>query len=217
MKKLFLITICILVLTTGCVNIQKASIDDLITTTVHSKYKLYNHVNRGYKYYLPRELISMKQDEYNEIIKSKYYDYYLYVDLVRYFNHAEESFEVNNGNYYSRLLQTEDKSGILNIKQVAEDEYLIQVNYNYANIEVRVREKDIHTSLVNALVIVSSISYNDAIIKSLLEQNTLTSPDEQVKVFDIDTTEDDLLDVEEDVYSGNEEEDYDPDVINKRG
>ena len=38
--------------------------------------------------------------------------------------------------------------------------------------------------------------------------------DEVVEVFDNKKNDNSSLDVEEDEYSGNEEEDYDPDVIN---
>lgn len=70
MKKVIL-SLLIVVFLTGCVSIQNASIDDLVDTTINSKYTLYNHVNRGFKYYLPRELSVSKSDKYNEIIRDK--------------------------------------------------------------------------------------------------------------------------------------------------
>ena len=85
MKKIILALIIVLTMS-GCVNINNTTIDELIEVTMNSKYNLFNHQNKGFKYYLPRELFIVSDDEYNEVIKSKHYDYYLYVDLVRYFN-----------------------------------------------------------------------------------------------------------------------------------
>lgn len=212
MKKV-LISILLLILTTGCVSINDASLEELIDTTLNSKYKLYNHVNRGYKYYLPRELKTTKQDEYNEIIKSKYYDYYLYIDLVSYYNKVKYNYKENNELYYSKLLKKDDFFGILNITHLENDEYLVNVTYNYASIEVKVKEKDINAVVTDALVILSTIEYNDDVIKNLLDENILSSVEENVQVFDKETDETDYLEVE-DIYTGNEEEDYDPDVIN---
>ena len=113
MKKVIL-SLLIVVFLTGCVSIQNASIDELVDTTINSKYALYNHVNRGFKYYLPRELEVSKSDKYNEIIKSKYYDYYLYVDLVRYFNKDSEDYQEKEGIFYSTILSNkEDRKSVV--------------------------------------------------------------------------------------------------------
>lgn len=213
MKKV-LLSILILILTTGCVVIKDASIDTIIETTIKSKYSLYNHVNRGYKYYLPRELKAIKKDEYNEVIKSKYHDYYLYVDLVSYYNKVEEEFKVDENIYYSKVLNDGKNKGIINITLNSDDDYIITAKFNYAKIEVKANKNDINDVITNCLVMLSSIQYNDAVIKNLLSNDILSSPEEPVKVFDKETEESDFLDDKEEVYKGNEEEDYDPDVIN---
>ena len=74
MKRYLLIVALTLFICSGCVKVTNASLDTLIQETVSSKYKLFNHVNSGYKYYLPRTLKSTVTDEFNEIIKSKYKD-----------------------------------------------------------------------------------------------------------------------------------------------
>ena len=79
MKKILIVIVTILVLTTGCsnvLNLKNASVDTIVDKTINSKYKLDNHINRGFKYYLPRELAVIKQDEQNEIIK---YDEFLLI------------------------------------------------------------------------------------------------------------------------------------------
>lgn len=211
MKKVIL-SILIVVFLTGCVSIQNASIDDLVDTTINSKYTLYNHVNRGFKYYLPRELSVSKSDKYNEIIKSKYYDYYLYVDLVRYFNKDSEDYQEKEGIFYSAVLEGKDKKGILNITELDEKEYLIEASFNYANIEVKVKEKDINAAVTNTLSILTSIEFNYDVVKNLLQDDKLSSKEEQVDVFKGDLSEDAYLDIEEEIYT--EEENKDPDMIN---
>lgn len=211
MKKVIL-ALLILVLMSGCVKIDDASIEELIESTMNSKYNLYNHQNKGFKYYLPRELYIEKDDEYNEIIKSKYYDYYLYVDLVRYFNKMEETFVEDSSLYYSKVFEFNDKKGSLNIKTLENDEYLIRARYNYATIQAKVKEQDINSAVTNMLVIISSIQYNNDVIKNLLEEDRNNSLDEQVNVFDDNLTDDDYLDVE--VEYEEEEEEYNPDMIN---
>lgn len=215
MKKTILILLVVL-LTCGCVRINDASIDDLVTTTINSKYNLYNHVNRGYKYYLPRSLKSTVTNEYNEIIKSKYYDYYLYVDLVGYYNKKHVNYEENKKIYYSKLLNGKDKVGILNVTK-NDTEYLVQIMYNYAKIEVKCNYKDLNEVITNSLVILSSIQYVDDVITSLLNENDFTSAEEQVNIFEDNSGEVNTLEDFDDTYTGNEEDDYDPDVIKERG
>ncbi|MDE6292382.1 MAG: hypothetical protein K2L98_01735, partial [Bacilli bacterium] len=200
MKKVILM-ILVTVFLTGCVSIRDASIDDLVDTTINSKYALYNHVNRGFKYYLPRELTVSKSDEYNEIIKSKYYDYYLYVDLVRYFNKDSEEYQKKEDIYYSAILSQKDKKGIINITELNNQEFLINASFNYANIEVKVKEKDINTAVTNVLSILTSIEFNYDVVKNLLQDDKLSSKEEQVDVFKGDLSEDAYLDIEEEIYT----------------
>lgn len=210
MKKILLIII-IVVFTTGCtniINIKETNLDTIVDNTLNSKYKLINHVNKGFKYYLPRELKISKQDETNEIIKYNDYEYYLYVDLISYYNKTEVNYEKSDA-YYSRIL---DK-GIINIYDES-DEYYIKVTYNYATIETKVNIIDINENLSNIMIILSSMNYNDDVIKNILVNDSNASKEESIEVFDNNKTDNTYLDVEETEYTGNEEEDYDPDVIN---
>lgn len=212
MKKIVVILLA-LVVTTGCVNIKNTSLEDLTDMVINSKYSLYNHVNQGFKYYLPRTLKSVITDEYNEIIKSKYYDYYLYVDLVAYYNKKVSTYNQDNSLYYSRVINKDDKTGLINIDNI-DNEYIVNIEYNYASIEVKCNEEDLNEVVTSSLVILSSIKYNDDVIENLLADDVLSSAEEQITIFDNQGDESNTLDVVEDVYTGNEEEDYDPDVIN---
>lgn len=215
-KYLFIVMIFIVTLaSTGCVRIEDATIEELASETINSKYKLYNHVNSGYKYYLPRTLKSTVTDEYNEIIKSKYYDFYLYVDLVAYHNKKTSIYEEDDSIYYSKLIGNDDKTGIINVKDTGND-YLIKIIYNYAKIEVKCEHEDLNEVITESLVILSSITYIDDVIASNLNKNEFASAEEQVNIFDNTKVESNYLDEVDDTYKGNED-DYDPDVIKERG
>lgn len=216
MKKI-IISLLVLLLTTGCIPIASSSIEEITNTILSSKYTLFNRVSGAYKYYLPREMKATITDEFNEILSSKYHDYYLYVDLVSYYNDVTVTYETDNTLYYSSLLYGEDETGLLNIEEVGVDEYIITMYYNYGRIEVKVNKSDINEAVTNSLVILSSIQYNDDIIENMMGDDILSSAEEQIDIFEEDKAESEYLDTleeEEDIYTGNEEEDYDPDVIN---
>ena len=214
MKKI-LICLMVVVLLTGCVNINNASIDKVVSLSINNKHNLTNENNRGFKYYIPREVVVKEQDSFNVVFKNKSYNYYMYVDLVSYFYKTKMTYEVEKDIYYSKLINKKDKNGIVNIyKSTIEDgAYLIKVSYNYASISAIVKEKDINDSLSNMLIILSSIKYNDSVVKKVLQNNLIDSSEEQVNVFKIESKTVDTLDVD-DTYTGEDDEDYDPDVIN---
>ena len=216
MKKILIVIVTILVLTTGCsnvLNLKNASVDTIVDKTINSKYKLDNHINRGFKYYLPRELAVIKQDEQNEIIKYDEYDFYLYVDLISYYNKKDVNYEKNDDIYYSRVLLKDEKKGLVNIDVTSDEDY-IKVTYNYATIETKINNDDINNVISNIMIILSSITYNDDVIENILASNSHLGKDEVVDVFDNKKNDNTYLDIEETEYTGNEEEDYDPDVIN---
>ena len=216
MKKRILLIPLILFLTSGCVNINKVSKDELIDTIIADKHNLYNHINKGYKYYLPRGLKSEKVDEFNDVIKGVDVDYYLYVDLVSYENKIDILYEENEEHYYSKIFEYgEDKKGIIDINK-KDDKYIVKTIYNYATIEAKCSEEKINDVITDSLIIVLSIDYNDDVVKKLLDSNIFNGTEEPVSIFDENVEESDRLEVD-DTYTGNEEEDYDPNVIYKRG
>lgn len=215
MKRILLIFLIIL-FTTGCsqiMNLNKTDTDKIINNTLNSKYDLTNHINKGFKYYLPRDLKVLKTDEANEIIKDENYEYYLYVDLISFYNKKDFTYEKDDIAYYSYLLLKDDKKGVINVYNSA-DECFIKATYNYATIEVKINLVDLNEALSNIMIVLSSIDYNEDVIKSILSNDSKVSKDEVVNVFDSKKNDNTSLDVEEDEYTGNEEEDYDPDVIN---
>lgn len=215
MKKILLLLL-VMICVCGCTPVKDSSVEQIISTALNSKYKLYNKVNKGYKYYLPRGLEAVKQDEYNVIISSRYYDYYLYVDLVSYYNKVDLDYKTNDTLYYSMLFDNgKDKNGVINITEVKDNKVIIQASYYYADMAVKVDKKDINEAVMNIISVLSSVVYQDDVIKSLLEDDVLKIPEEKIDVFKTEVSNDSqTLDVIDDTYTGNEEDNYDPDVIN---
>lgn len=208
MRKKLILILTMLIVTTGCVNVQNASVEEITDEILKSKFVIYNHNNKGFKYYLPNGMTVSYKDEYNEIIKSNGYTYYLYVDLVRYF--AGESLDYNEEDaYLSSVFTNDDKKGIINVYYKEKNSYLVTVEYNYAKVEVYVKKQDINEAIANALTITTTIKYNKSIIENMIGKD-LSSVEEEVNVFEIKDDSSSLLQID-DTYQ--EDEKYDSEVI----
>ncbi len=208
MRKKLILILTMLIVTTGCVNVQNASVEEITDEILKSKFVIYNHNNKGFKYYLPNGMTVSYKDEYNEIIKSNGYTYYLYVDLVRYF--AGESLDYNEEDaYLGSVFTNDDKKGIINVYYKEKNSYLVTVEYNYAKVEVYVKKQDINEAIANALTITTTIKYNKSIIENMIGKD-LSSVEEEVNVFEIKDDSSSLLQID-DTYQ--EDEKYDSEVI----
>ena len=184
MKKI-LVLVVTLVLLTGCTVVQQVDVDTIVNETMSTKYNnLYNKVGKGYKYYLPKTLISKTTDNNNEIIKSKKCNYYLYIDLISYHNKVDFNYKETTGIYYSRMIEKDNKKGVINIYENADDKFLVKVEFNYAYVEVITDKDHLNSSVATAIILVTSMSYNDDIIEKLLEEGLLSSIEETVDIFD---------------------------------
>lgn len=202
---------CILVITLlllcGCTNINNASVQDITKEVLGSKINSYNEYRTGYKYYLPQGLNVNLSKKYNEILNDDKYKYYLYVDLVSYLKKTELSYKVNENAYLSMTL---DDKGYLEINE-KNDKYLIEIMYNYAKIEVIVEKEDINKCVTNALIVLSTITYTDDIVKNLLSIDEVTSSEEKFSVFDEDASDSNFLEVYKE-YGNYEGDDKVPDL-----
>ena len=180
------IKICILLIMilaiTGCVNIKKAKYEVIINETINSRVKIYNTYRNGYKLYLPHGLYVDDSNEYNEIIRSNKYKYYLYIDVTSYLNKKNNSYSINNNANYSILINSGDKNGYLEINE-KKGKYLVEIMYNYAKIEVMVDEEDLNEAITNAMIVLTSVQYNDSVLKNLAIETTLNYKDENVDIF----------------------------------
>lgn len=205
MKKIFFIVLC-LILFTGCtiVRIDTESIDNIIDVVLSKDNKLYNRVGKGYKYYVPRGMNYIDNTELNDKLYSNGYYYYLYIDVISYYNKIDLNYKENKNAYYSRYININDKIGYLEINKV-NDRYLIEYMYNYAKIEALVYEDDINDVVLNSTYILSTIKFNKNVIKLMLNDEYFVNKEERYDIFTskIDTT--DNLEYEIGDYSENKE------------
>ena len=210
MKKLFLLGM-IMILLTGCTNIFNSSIDTIINEALNSRVNTTNVNRKGYSYYLPRGLNIKSSNDYNEIISDEKYLYYLYVDIVSYNSKIAFNYNANKEAYYSASLANNGQKGYIEINNYENDQYLIEIMYNYAKIEVIAYESDIKEVVAYAMSILSSITYNDSVIINYLGDDVFESFEEDYDIFEI-VGSDNYLEFTEETEETDEI--IDPDYIN---
>lgn len=208
MKKI-LLYIFLLLTVTGCTIIKNDNINAIINDIITSKPARINQSKSGYQYHLPTELTSIDTDSHCEILKNGKYKYYLYVDLVSYYNKTEFNYQINPTAYLSKNLKNENGNGYIEINYKNE-KYLIEIMYNYAKIEMIVDEENIADAITNSLLILSSIKYNDDVIKHLMASSSLEDSEETFNIFETNEKESNFLEIVEE-YGTYEEDNEVPD------
>lgn len=209
MKKLILLLFGIILLS-GCTNINNTEINKIIDEVQTSPVKAINQYRTGYKYFLPSNLNVLKYERFNEVISDENIKYYLYVDLISYYNKVDISFKANENSYYSKSINYDKNKGYVLIKQKNE-KYLIEIIYNYAKIEVIVDKDHINMAITNSMIILSTIKYNNDVIKNMLEEDSLNYSEETFSLFDHDNGESNFLEVVEEYGTYEEDENDVPD------
>ena len=210
MKRAFLIIlICLSVC--GCVNVKKSDIDTILTDSLKSELKFYNTTRSGYKYYIPKGMKAITKNDFNEILTDSTYKYYMYVDILSYYNNINFDYVKKSDVYYSNVLKYKDKFGYLEIKNIRNKKYLIEIMYNYAKIEVMVNDKDINNAIAYSISILSSIEYKDSVISNIVGDSKFNGKDEEFNIFETAETESNYLNYVEkyDNYENNEVHDND--------
>ena len=213
-KKLFLI-LFMSILLCGCTPLQKKSLDEIISNGTSRTIDVYNKYRKGYKYNLPKGLEVVDNTEYNETLASRDYKYYLYIDAVSYFNKVIEKYEISEKAYVSKTISYEDKYGYLEINELKNGKYFIEIMYNYAKIEVIVKKSDINVTIANSLSVLTSVKFNDIILKSLLDEETSQFKELEFNIFETTTSSESeyLQAVDADIYK-EDDEIHDSDLIN---
>jgi len=119
----------------------------------------------------------------NEVLRHNNDLYYLYVDTIAYYNKIENTYEENDISYYSKRIDHKNKSGYIEINEVKDKQYLIEIMYNYAKIEVMVDKSRINEAIAYSMSILSSIKYNDIVIKGSLGKDVFNTFEENVDIF----------------------------------
>ena len=198
MKKVLLL--CLLLLLTGCsvVRIDTSSVDNIVNVVLSKNNQLYNHIGKGYKYYIPRGVSYIDTNDYNDVLYSNGIYYYLYIDVISYYYDKVQQYEVNENAYYSKSISINDKEGYLEINKQDDDRYFIEFMYNYSKIEVIAEYEQINDIVLNATYILSTIKFNDNVIKAMLDDNFLAS-EEKYDIFTSKKETNDFLKLEEEV------------------
>ena len=142
--------------------------------------------------------------ELNDKLYSDGYYYYLYIDVISYYNKIDFNYEENKDAYYSRYININDKVGYLEINKV-NDRYLIEYMYNYAKIEALVYEEDINDVVLNSTYILSTIKFNKNVIKLMLNDEYFKNKEERYDIFASKKDVNDNLEYEKNDYSENKE------------
>lgn len=185
MYKKITIIICLLFLT-ACTKqtyyINNLSYEDIINVSINDSGKTTNTNNKGYKYYLPTGFIVSKDNGYNqELLSDDNTRYYLNIDIVSYYykNKLKTSHDLNDYKYYE--FENNNKSGYLKITQ-NNDTFFVELCYNYAIIEVEVKESNIRYAISRGIIILNSIEYNDLIIQKYIGNNDIDNAETVYKI-----------------------------------
>ena len=214
MKKVLLLILFTLFLC-GCVNVNKSSYDGIINFALKEEKQIFkNKTSQGYSYYLPIGISVLEDNINNVILKKDNYTLYLYLDMVSYYNKVREEYVVKKDSFYSSLIENGDRFGYLEINLLQNKKYLIEIMYNYAKIEVIVENRDIKEMLAYAMAILTSISYNNTIIDSMIGEDTLNYSEIEFNIFETTTNESNLIQYDENSSSSEKSNDLpDTDMI----
>ena len=186
MKKVkVLLILLVMLLLSGCTitRMDKYDYKQVIDKVLSLNIKLYNTVGKGYKYYLPKGIVRTKSADYNDVLKRDNRYYYLYVDVVSYYYKDKIDYKVNKKAYYSKLIDNNGKTGYVEITEV-KDKLYVQMVYNYAKIETYVDKSELDSTMSDAAYILSSVDFNDLLLKNLYESGNLNSREEVYNLFD---------------------------------
>lgn len=180
----YIFCLSVILLLSGCsiIYINKQSLDEIVDTILKEDTNLKTVSLEGYSYYLPQGVNLKSSRNLNSILYYNHDKMYLYVDLVSYYHKIDNTYEENKESYYSRKFDINDKSGYLEINKV-EDEYFIELMYNYSKIEAYAKEDDIKSTVTVMAYILNSVDYKNSILDSIIGEGTLNYDEETFNIF----------------------------------
>lgn len=212
MKKKIIVLLSFLILLTGCTNVRDLSYEEIINR-IAIRPADNNIFRTGYSYYLPRNMKVSNSKLYNEVIEDANYKYYLYVDIVSYYKKVSKDYSVNIDALVSKSINYNGKFGYVEVKKLENLQYLVEIMYNYAKIEVIVDEYNLKASMSSIINILKSVEYNDSIIANLMGDDILNFSESEFNIFDTSDGESNYL-TAGDSFTKEEEKKLDPDLIN---
>lgn len=190
MKKYLLIFLILFILT-GCTNIKELDYDNIIEKIFSEKKQKSNTYMEGYKLYLPNHMTLIKDLKGNDILYSYGDKYYLYVDLISYYNKKQNKYNIEEKNYeYTKQITKNNLEGYVTVSK-SKGGFLVEIMYNYAKIEVVTT--DVKRALATSLIILKNINYNYKIIDSMIGSNALIYDSELFELMGPKKTTDNFL------------------------
>lgn len=183
-KKLLILTLVILTIT-GCTNLSNTSLDEITNTMLSSKINLANTVFDGYKYYVPRGLRLIMKNDYNASLLDEYNNtYYLYIDIISYYNNEKLDYNTDKNAYFSKKLNYNNKDGYLEITKIKDSNYyFIEYMYNYGKIESFVKEKELNSAIINMSSILASLTFNRTVLETIVGNKVLNYKEDTYDVM----------------------------------
>ena len=103
---------------------------------------------------------------------------------MSYYHKVDVSYEEDDSLYYSKEIDIQGKQGYLEIQEQENGMYVIEFVYNYAKIEAMVSEEDINEVVLNASYILSTVQFNNDVIKLMLNETYFTNKEETYDIFE---------------------------------
>ena len=198
MKKMLLLGCLLLLCGCSIVRIDTNSVDNIVSVVLSKNNNLYNQIGKGYKYYIPRGVSYIDTNDYNDVLYSDGNYYYLYIDVISYYYDVTKEYIEDQNAYYSRKIDINGKQGYLEINQQENGRYFIEFMYNYAKIEVEADRDDINDIVLNTSYILSTVKFNDNVIKVILDDEFLVS-EEKYDIFTSKKQTNNFLKLEDEV------------------
>ncbi len=191
MKKYLIIVIALFILT-GCTDISNLDYDGVVNKALKEEAHKPNTFLEGYKLYLPGHMSMIGDLKGNDILYSYQDKYYLYVDLISYYNKKQNKYNVEGLSYeYSKDIESNGLNGYVTVRK-SKGGYLVEVMYNYAKIEVITN--NVKTAIVNSLLVLKNIEFNYKIIDSMIGSNALVYDSELFELLGPDSKDNNFLD-----------------------
>ena len=198
MKKILLLSLLLLLCGCSIVRIDTSNIDNIVEVVLSKDNNLYNQIGKGYKYYVPRGVSYMDTNDYNDVLYSNGDYYYLYIDVISYYYDVVKDYQENEEAYYSKKIDINGKTGYLEINEQKNGRYFIEFMYNYSKMEVETDFENINDVVLNMTYILSTVKFNDNIIKIILDDDFLVS-EEKYDIFTSKKESNDFLKLEDEV------------------
>ncbi len=184
MKKFIIISLLIL-FTVGCVRVDTSNVDYIVDKIIVKDKKLNNEQFNGFSMYIPKGIKIVNKDDNNIILSDEYKNYYyVYVDVVSFYNKSKNTYKEDNSLYFSRKFnnKTGKKSGYLEIDD-KNDKFFVQGVYNYVKIEVYSKKNALNDVLLNTGLILSSVKYNRKAIETTIGDKALYYKEQSFNIF----------------------------------